>query len=78
MHFHAVFGEAHFGGERQSVGIVRDKSVQILRDESAQAFAIAIGGAPRGPHSAPIKTRTSVRCFIAFDFIPYSTRTAPR
>ena len=43
MHFHAVFGEAHFIVEWQSVGFMGHQSVQILRDESAQAIAIAIG-----------------------------------
>ena len=47
MHLHAVFGESHFSAERQSAWIVRDQSVEILRDESTQAFPIASSGGPR-------------------------------
>ena len=43
VHLDAVFGKSHFFAERQRVRIMRDQSIQVLREEAAQAFAIAIG-----------------------------------
>jgi hypothetical protein len=43
MHLDTILGETHLGTQRQRAWIVRDQSVQVLRDESSKTFAIAIG-----------------------------------
>jgi hypothetical protein len=51
MHFDTVFGKADVVRQWQRARVVRHQSVQILRDKTAQAFAVAISsGSARGAH----------------------------